>query len=300
MWGFSPTDNPMQGMSNSPSGGRVISPIGSNGFAGLSSLPATFMPSNSVKIAPIGKDSNRTSVFSDHQLSHSFPDRAASDAMNSSPGTLTGPQFLWGSPKPYSEHSQSSSWQSPPLVRQSVPNNTSHHVQGGQGILYGAQQNHHHVGSAPSGMPFESHFGFYPESPDTSFLPPKFGNIAPGRNNGMMMNLGLPFDSSSPNFRMVPQVAPQPRLGPALFGSSPFGAGVTPVGLEALIDRARSRRIESPSLVESRKQYQLDLEKIISGDDSRTTLMIKNIPNKYIYFPSSLKSRRNCWKLSIV
>jgi hypothetical protein len=130
-------------------------------------------------------------------------------------------------------------------------------------------------------MPFETHFGFFPESPDTSFLPPKFGNIAPGRNGGMMMNLGSPFDNSSPKFRMVPQVALQPRLGPTLFGSSPFGAGVMPVGLEALIDRARNRRIESPSQVESRKQYQLDLEKIISGDDSRTTLMIKNIPNKY-------------------
>jgi RNA recognition motif-containing protein len=96
-----------------------------------------------------------------------------------------------------------------------------------------------------------------------------------------MMNLGSPYDSSSPRFRMVPQVAPQQRLGPTLFGSSPFGGPMMPVGLEALIDRARIRRIESPSQVESRKQYQLDLEKIISGDDPRTTLMIKNIPNKY-------------------
>ncbi|XP_078174279.1 MEI2-like protein 5 isoform X1 [Carex rostrata] len=280
-WTFSPTDNSLiQGMSKSPSGGRVISPIGSNGFSGLSSLPATtFMPSNSVKIAPIGKDPNRTSISSDHPFSHSFPDNSTSDAMNS-PGTLTGPQFLWGSPKPYSEHSQSSSWQSPPPSRPSyLPINTSHHVQGGQGILYGAQHNHHHVGSAPPGMPFETHIGFLPESPDTSYLPPKFGSIGPGRNNGMMMNLGSPYDGSSPKFRIVP---PQHRLGPTLFGSSPFGAPMMPVGLEALIDRAaRMRRIESPSQVESRKQYQLDLEKIISGDDPRTTLMIKNIPNKY-------------------
>jgi len=99
---------------------------------------------------------------------------------------------------------------------------------------------------------------------------------------------------------MVPQVAPQPRLGPTLFGSSPFGAGVMPVGLEALIDFAHSRRIESPRQVESRKQYQSDLEMIISGDDSRTTLMIKNIPNKYFSFPFGLKFRRNCSKRSIV
>ncbi|KAJ7965087.1 Protein MEI2-like [Quillaja saponaria] len=31
----------------------------------------------------------------------------------------------------------------------------------------------------------------------------------------------------------------------------------------------------------AKKQYQLDLDKIISGEDTRTTLMIKNIPNKY-------------------
>ncbi|CAN6251402.1 unnamed protein product [Urochloa humidicola] len=32
---------------------------------------------------------------------------------------------------------------------------------------------------------------------------------------------------------------------------------------------------------DSRMQYQLDLEKIVTGKDTRTTLMIKNIPNKY-------------------
>ncbi|CAA6660054.1 unnamed protein product [Spirodela intermedia] len=31
----------------------------------------------------------------------------------------------------------------------------------------------------------------------------------------------------------------------------------------------------------SRRQYELDIERIIRGEDSRTTLMIKNIPNKY-------------------
>lgn len=77
-------------------------------------------------------------------------------------------------------------------------------------------------------------------------------------------------------------MAPQLRLGPTLFGSSPFGTPMMSAGLEALIDRARTtRRIESPSQLESRKQYQLDVEKIISGEDIRTTLMIKNIPNKY-------------------
>jgi len=33
---------------------------------------------------------------------------------------------------------------------------------------------------------------------------------------------------------------------------------------------------------ENKKQYQLDVDKISRGEDTRTTLMIKNIPNKTI------------------
>lgn len=29
-----------------------------------------------------------------------------------------------------------------------------------------------------------------------------------------------------------------------------------------------------------KKQYELDIDRVFRGDDSRTTLMIKNIPNK--------------------
>jgi len=30
-----------------------------------------------------------------------------------------------------------------------------------------------------------------------------------------------------------------------------------------------------------RKKYQMDLDKVINGTEIRTTLMIRNIPNKY-------------------
>ncbi|PKI33966.1 hypothetical protein CRG98_045644, partial [Punica granatum] len=36
----------------------------------------------------------------------------------------------------------------------------------------------------------------------------------------------------------------------------------------------------SPSFV-NKKQYELDIDRIMRGEDNRTTLMIKNIPNKY-------------------
>ncbi|GMI75688.1 MEI2-like 4 [Hibiscus trionum] len=41
------------------------------------------------------------------------------------------------------------------------------------------------------------------------------------------------------------------------------------------------RRNGSNSTNTDKKQYELDIDRIIRGEDSRTTLMIKNIPNKY-------------------
>ncbi|XP_024023713.1 protein MEI2-like 4 [Morus notabilis] len=47
-------------------------------------------------------------------------------------------------------------------------------------------------------------------------------------------------------------------------------------------ERARSRRNESNSnQIDNKKQYELDIDRIMRGEDNRTTLMIKNIPNKY-------------------
>ncbi|KAL6011779.1 hypothetical protein ACLOJK_002244 [Asimina triloba] len=46
--------------------------------------------------------------------------------------------------------------------------------------------------------------------------------------------------------------------------------------------RVRSRRNEANSnQADNKKQFELDIERILRGEDSRTTLMIKNIPNKY-------------------
>ncbi|KAL9231563.1 hypothetical protein vseg_006779 [Gypsophila vaccaria] len=47
-------------------------------------------------------------------------------------------------------------------------------------------------------------------------------------------------------------------------------------------ERVRSRRNETNNLSHSdRKHYELNIDRILRGDDCRTTLMIKNIPNKY-------------------
>ncbi len=48
-------------------------------------------------------------------------------------------------------------------------------------------------------------------------------------------------------------------------------------------ERMRSRRNDSNgNQSDNKKQYELDVDRIVRGDDSRTTLMIKNIPNKYV------------------
>ncbi|KAG0456632.1 hypothetical protein HPP92_024420 [Vanilla planifolia] len=54
--------------------------------------------------------------------------------------------------------------------------------------------------------------------------------------------------------------------------------------MEGFTDRGRTIRTDNSGIqTDSRKQFQLDIEKIIIGEDKRTTLMIKNIPNKYTY-----------------
>ncbi|KAM3306261.1 hypothetical protein P3S67_013131 [Capsicum chacoense] len=96
------------------------------------------------------------------------------------------------------------------------------------------------------------------------------------------MNMGVSLtgnfaESGSPSSRTMPLT----RNGPIFFGNGSYGGEGTVDG-EGLIERGRSRKFESGNnQIDNKKQYQLDLEKIKSGGDTRTTLMIKNIPNKY-------------------
>lgn len=47
------------------------------------------------------------------------------------------------------------------------------------------------------------------------------------------------------------------------------------------MDRVRNRRYEASTNYADRKHYELKIDRILRGEDNRTTLMIKNIPNKY-------------------
>lgn len=202
-------------------------------------------------------------------------------------GTLSGPQFLWGSPSLQADLASSSAWSTSPMGH---PFTSGRHGQGypfssRHGSFLGSQ---HHVGSAPSGIPLDRQFGFFPESPEPSYMSQvPFGSPGLSSNNGNhlmnvgALNIGVALagnfsESGSPSSRMMSLS----RNGPVFYGNGSYG-GTGTSNLDMLTDRARSRRVDSGSQMDNKKQYQLDLEKIISGEDTRTTLMIKNIPNKY-------------------
>ncbi|XP_057950321.1 protein MEI2-like 5 [Malania oleifera] len=300
--------NPLQTISK-PSGFGTMSPISGNHLSGLASI----LHSQVSKAAPISKDQGRGShiehLFTQtnaFQQPHSLPEPkfqfpgdspsfGASASNGSSTESLSRSQFLWGSPNLYSKPFNSSAWRTPsvghPYTSNGQRNGFSY--SGGNGSLFSSSQHHHphHVGSAPSGVPLERHIGFFQESHEPSLMSPvSFGNMNLSHNDGSFtMNLGAHIRNSgistsgnmpekgSPSVRMMSS----PRLSP-IFPCNSLYRGLAPLSVDGLADRGQSRQVEnSANQIDSKKQFQLDLDKIVSGEDTRTTLMIKNIPNKY-------------------
>ncbi|KAG9134157.1 hypothetical protein Leryth_023710 [Lithospermum erythrorhizon] len=274
--------NPLVGYGQSPNL-RTFSPVSSSHMSGLASILPSH-GSSPAKISPIGKESGKKLGSSSGTVSPF----AESTSDTSAIGTLSGPQFLWGSPTIRSERPSPSAW---PL---STGNMLASDMQG-QAYPYSSLQgtflhSHHHVGSAPSGVPLERHFGFFPESSETSYMTPgSFGSSALNRNTNRVINVAPPGvmnmsvafagnfrESGSPSSRIMSMS----RNGP-LFLSNGFYGGIGTTNLDGLSDRGRTRKVETGNQIENKRQFQLDLEKIMNGEDTRTTLMIKNIPNKY-------------------
>ncbi|XWS18591.1 hypothetical protein CRYUN_Cryun32bG0057700 [Craigia yunnanensis] len=307
--------SPMHSHSKSPVF-RTMSPMASNHLPGLASILHPQV-SNSMKVAPIGKDQGSgshvehslTSTNSTHgtgfQLSHSLPEPKLSQyhrtvptfgpSNGSSMETLSGPQFLWGNPNSYMDQTNSSVWPTSSMGHPFSPNGKGHGFpySGRQGSFSSSSQHHHHhIGSAPSGVPLEKHFGFFPKSSDISFMSPAaFGGMSVGHNDGgFMVNMGsraaMSSDISIPrnvseNGSSSMRMMSSPRLSPVVLGNGLY-PGLLPNNMEGLAERGRSRLVENNgNQMDNKKQFQLDLDKIISGEDTRTTLMIKNIPNKY-------------------
>lgn len=299
--------SPLQSLSHSPTLGSISHIPGTN--SPMSTLPL----SKSIRIPPIGQDRGFSGIQFQH--SHSFPENSTrllsnttsklgtpsfgqSNSGASTANTLTGPQYLWGSPTLYSDQSRgSSSW-----TRISSRGH-SFRTNNGQGLSYANNQNSfvtpsqnyhgHNVGSAPSGIALERRIGsYFPDSSDNSYMnSPAFGGVGYRRNEGSMMNMGTQShasinpglgisgnrpEHSSHGFRMMSSQG----IGNVFINGGSY-SGLGSSGVEVLIEHGRNRRVEgNGSQIDCKRQYQLDLDRIISGEDNRTTLMIKNIPNK--------------------
>ncbi|XP_010316897.1 protein MEI2-like 5 isoform X2 [Solanum lycopersicum] len=301
----------MQSPGTSP-GFRSLSPTIANNLHGLASILHP-RASNTLRVAPIGNartmsgradfpiGSNhgvpfpQSNSFAEPKISHfggTMSSFGASSTNGSAVETLSGPQFLWGSPKLQSQQSNSSAWKT-----ESLGNAFSF---GGQGdrfslsnhqksFLNSSQHHLHHIGSAPSGLPLDRHFGFYP---DSSILSPGFRGMGIGtRDESLMVNYGsrttlnagvaVPrnmSDNASPRFGMISSQ----KLSPLFLGNGHF-PGHAATSFEGLTERSRTRRVENNNgnQMDNKKLFLLDLDKIRCGEDTRTTLMIKNIPNKY-------------------
>lgn len=311
----SPVDSsPLRAFSHSPALSGS-SPITNNHLPELTTILPPIL-SNSVKIAPIGKEQNRLnraeSLISNsiHGIpfhhSRSFPEHAGGLMPNlsfspctmdssgspassvSEIGTLTGPQFLWGSPHNLTDHNQSCAWSRPSLRHSSISNGQVHSFSYSthHGHLLSASR--HHVGSAPS-FPFEKSFDYLNEASESTFVSPvSFGKTGLCGNGGsVMVNPGTPRGLISPFSSFIGSISenasPKLKMGPGHIIPTSFqynrhGCN----GFEGSTERGRMHQADNNgSQFDCKKQFQLDLDRIISGEDTRTTLMIKNIPNKY-------------------
>ncbi|XVF02130.1 hypothetical protein REPUB_Repub04eG0149400 [Reevesia pubescens] len=154
----------------------------------------------------------------------------------------------------------------------------------------GLPMNNHHVGSAPTVNPslWDRRHAYAGESPEVSaFHPGSLGSMR-GSNN---LSYSMEFISHN----IFPHVGgncmdlsmSQKNVGLQLLhprSSVYIGRGqIIPTmnSVDSPHERARSRRNEGSINQADKKQYELDIDRIIRGEDKRTTLMLKNIPNKY-------------------
>lgn len=150
--------------------------------------------------------------------------------------------------------------------------------------------NHQHVGSAPAVNPsiWDRRHGYEGEMVEApGFHPRSAGSMGfPGtthlhqlETNGMFPHNGGTFV----DLAMSPahMSAPSPQQRGHIFHRRSHMAPI-PSSFDSSGERMRSRRNESNvNQSDSKRLFELDIERIVQGEDSRTTLMIKNIPNKY-------------------
>ncbi|XP_061959728.1 protein MEI2-like 4 [Populus nigra] len=150
--------------------------------------------------------------------------------------------------------------------------------------------NNQHVGSAPAFNPslWDRQRAYAGESPDTSgFHPGSLGSIRISNNSLQSMEFlsANMFPHGGGNRLELSMTPKNVGLQSQQQRSMVFpGRGqMIPIinTFDPPSERARSRRNEGSISQADKKQYELDIDRILRGEDNRTTLMIKNIPNKY-------------------
>ncbi|TVT99860.1 hypothetical protein EJB05_54747 [Eragrostis curvula] len=228
---------------------------------------------------------------------HSF-DRAGDGGLGfsrSGSGTLRSHQLMWNNSNNIHRHSNSPVlWQGPGSYVNNVPSRSPAQMHGVPRAPSHMLENvlpmhHHHVGSAPAINPSlwdrrNSYGAELAEAPN--FHPGSVGSMGfPGSPQLHALELNNIFSQTGGN-RMDPTVSPAQIGAPSPQQRGPMFHGRNPMvplpSFDSPGERMRNRRNDSSAnQSDNKKQYELDVERILRGDDTRTTLMIKNIPNKY-------------------
>ncbi|GER24566.1 MEI2-like protein 5 [Striga asiatica] len=235
--------NPLKNYSKSPVFGSISPPISS-------SLPGRASILN--QVGPTIQDSPNG-----HYLDHIFSNNGNSNSRVILDQSLSLPDHHYpssqfGGPGPVSSFGPSKPLFAGPQHIWGSSNSNSNN--NGFNFL-----NHdYRVGSAPTGVPLEQKFSYIRESLKGSFAGPGYGSVG-SRSYGEHVFGGNSVGNCSPVL---------------------FSNGIFP-SIEGFAERKSRHFGGKGSQMDNKKQFQLDLDKIKSGEDTRTTLMIKNIPNKY-------------------
>ncbi|XP_042436071.1 protein MEI2-like 4 isoform X1 [Zingiber officinale] len=212
---------------------------------------------------------------------------------------LHGCQYIGNNTNAFqSKTTATMSWSNSPPFIGSIPARQSSHIHG----ISGAQPQmlntvfplHHHVGSAPavnpslwdrrlaySGDSMEP-LVFHPESLGNKGLAsiPQLESLPPASCNFFPHSCGNCFNSCISHAPIGISTSQQRSL--MFHGKNPLVS--MPGSFDVRAGRIRCRTSDTNAdQGENKKQYELDIEQIIRGEDLRTTLMIKNIPNNFLF-----------------
>lgn len=275
------------------------------GFQGMGGL-TNGSPYNTM--TPIGVDSNSRvaeavdsrhlhKVGSGNHNGHPF-DRAEGAPGFSRSGSLPlrGQHLMWNNSNNFHHHPNSPVlWPNPnpasfvnnvpsrpPAQMHGLPRAPAHMLENAPPM------HHHHVGSAPAINPsvWDRRHGYAGDLTEAqSFHPGSVGSIgfpgSPQLHSVELNNIFSPNGGSCMDPAVSPaQIgAPSPQQRGMFHGRNPM---VPHPLFDSPGERMRNRRNDtSANQSDNKRQYELDVDCILRGEDSRTTLMIKNIPNKY-------------------